>query len=289
MLLLLCQTAPTGAQIRPDRRVPPCDTAAPASFPCQSALDQPAVLLEQPALADTGARRTAWVWVFVTDSGTVGASQVEGSAGFEFDMAAVARAKQFRFQPASLNGSAVAAWVLLPVVTTPVPEPCPDMAVPISAGVASFADSEVLGRPEWGTDYRYRGMRDLELDVYLYPRAAWPSPADQASRFVDSLQLRRDRGDLAAFDVQKQAELKVRVRGGRPRREFQLRGYIVRAALTEPNGVKEQDYYAVIPQGDTYVKFRATYEPDRWALPVIEEFVSQVLSARASRPPRCAQ
>jgi len=288
VLLLLCQPAPTAAQLRSDE-LPPCDPAAPAARPCRSASDQPALLLEQPALADTGERRTAQVWMFVTDSGTVAATQVVGSAGYEFDVAAVARAKQFRFKPATLAGAAVAGWVLRPVITTRVPEACPTMAVPISAGVAVFADSEVLGRPELGTDYRYGGMRDLDLDVYIYPRGTWPSPEDQTRHFLDSLQLLRDRGELSSFDLQKHAELKVTVRGGRPRRESQLRGYVARARLTERNGVKEDGYYAVIPQGEQYVSFRVISEPDRWAQPVIDEFVRQVLSARASKPPWCTQ
>jgi TonB family protein len=227
--------------------------------------------------------------MFVTTSGAVTAAQIERSAGFDFDVAAIARAKQLQFLPAQRNGSPTGVWVLLPVETTPAPEACPTMAVPLSAGFATFADSEVLERPELGTLYRYQEMGGgLALDVFVYPQASWPRPADQVRDFLESLEVMRARGEFASYDVQKQGDLKVKVRGGRPRHDFEVRGDAVRAVLSGSNGEKRTTYFAIFPQGESYIKFRSTYVPDRRAQRVVDEFIQQVLSARASTPRHCS-
>src|ERR1043165_9820819 len=157
-LFFLLHPPAVHAQAPPTRSLPPCDAAAPSSFPCRTPFDKAPMIREQPALPDTGARRSPWVWVFVTEQGTVAAAQVVPSAGIDFDIAALTRAKQLKFSPAQLKGSPVSAWFLVAVETIAAPEGCPTMAVPISAGVATFADSAVLDRPELGTLYRYQGM-----------------------------------------------------------------------------------------------------------------------------------
>ena len=247
------------------------------------------MIREQPALPDTGARRSPWVWVFVTEQGTVAAAQVVPSAGIDFDIAALARAKQLKFSPAQLKGSPVAAWFLVAVETIAAPEGCPTMAVPISAGVATFADSAVLDRPELGTLYRYQGMDGLPLDVFIYPRSDWPTPTDQVGNFVRTLNAMRERGDLSTYEVQNEENLRLKVRGGRPRRDMVIEGRSVRARLTAVTGEQRTTYYAVFPEGDKYIKFRATYPPARRTEKTIAKFVWQVLSARVSTPPHCSR
>ncbi len=91
---------------------------------------------------------------------------------------------------------------------------------PVSAGVAVFADSEHLARPELGTLYRYLSLDSLPLDVFVYPDSAWPSPGGQVRDFITALDVMRDRGDFVSYEVQKQGELKIKVRGGRPPSSF---------------------------------------------------------------------
>src|SRR3989442_3688630 len=235
-ILLLALGRGAIAQAPPVRRLPPCDSAAPASFPCPTRFDQAPRIQKQPALADTGDRRTPWVWMFVTAQGTVAAAQVERSAGFDFDLAAIGRAKQLEFAPAQLNGSSVPAWILLPLETTAAPDECPSMAVPVSAGMATVADSELLARPELGTLYRFVAMDNVALDITIYPRGEWPPPSAQVHDFIAALDSARDRGDFSAVEVQKQGDVRVKVRSGRPRHDMAIDGHEVRAPLTHRRG-----------------------------------------------------
>lgn len=289
IVLALSQSDTANAQEPANRSLPPCDSAAPTSFPCRTPFDQPPVVQKQPALPDTGPRRAPWVWMFVTDKGTVAAAQIERGAGLDFDIAAIRRARRSEFTPAQLNGSPVPAWILLAVETTPEPEGCPTMAVPVSAGVAIFVDSENLARPELGTLYRYLSLDSLPLDVFVYPDSAWPSPGGQVRDFITALDVMRDRGDFLSYEVQKQGELKIKVSGGRPRRDITLTGAVARVLLTVPDGTKPTTYYAVFPEGEKYVKFRATYRSDRSVQGTVDEFIRQVLSARASTPAHCSR
>jgi hypothetical protein len=288
-LVLLSAVRGAGAQVPATESLPPCDSATPATFPCRTPFDEPPSVLEQPALPGTGTRRAPWVWVFVTQHGTVEAAQIQRGAGLDFDIAAVARAKQLRFTPARLDGSPVAAWFLLAIETTAAPEPCPTMAVPLSAGVAIFADSESLARPELGMVYRYQGMGGLPLDVFIYPRADWPPPSTQVRSFVAALDSLRARDDLSSYSVQKQGAVQVNVTGPRPRRTIALHGHAARVTLVAPSGEERTTYFSVFPEGDKYIKFRATYSTDRRLESTIDEFIRQVLSARASTPPHCAR
>lgn len=260
------------------------------SFPCRMPFDQAPTLQRQPALPDTGSRRTALVWMFVTDKGAVGAAQIERGAGqVGYDIAAINRAKRSEFTPAQLNGLPVPAWILLAVETTPAPEGCPTMAVPVSAGVAVFADSEILARPELGTLYRYQSMDGLPIDVFIYPQGEWPSPVEQVRDFLTALGVMRDRGDFSSYQVQKQGELEIKVRGGRPRRDIAVNGGAARVEITAPNRERHTTYYAVFAQREKYIKFRATYQSDRRAQGTVDEFIRQVLAARASSPAHCSR
>jgi hypothetical protein len=286
---LLSPVCGARAQVPARGSLPPCDSAAPAAFPCRTPFDQAPSLLEQPALPDTGARRAPWVWVFVTPQGTVEAAQIQRGAGLDFDISAVARAKQLRFTPARLGGSPVAAWFLLAIETTAAPEPCPTMAVPLSAGVATFADSEPLAPPELGTLYRYQGMGALPLDVFIYPRPDWPPPSTQVRNFLAALDTLRGRGDLSSYKVQKEGPLQVKVTAGRPRRAIAIHGHAVQVTLVAASGEERKTYFSVFPEGDKYIKVRATYRPDQRSQSTIDEFIRQLLSARASTPPHCTR
>src|SRR5438093_4549036 len=223
------------AQDLPGGKLPACDTNAPQSFPCVTPFDTPPVLLNAPQPGG-GARKTPRVWVYVTESGVVTATQIARPAGLDFDVAAIALAKQLRFTPASLGGRAVAVWFVLPITTEAAPTPCSDMAVPISAGWATFADSEHLERPELGTLYRYRGfdrVEGLTLDVFIYPQAGWPPLEEQVQAFPTTLEVMQQRGEMSSYEVLGRDDMKVIVRSARLGREITIHGVVVRMKLPE--------------------------------------------------------
>src|SRR5437867_5428826 len=249
------------AQDLPGGKLPACDTNAPHSFPCVTPFDTPPVLLNAPQPVG-GARKTPRVWVYVTESGVVTATQIARPAGLDFDVAAIALAKQLRFTPASLGGRPVGVWFVVPITTEAAPTPCSDMAVPISAGWARFADSQHLERPELGTLYRYHGfarIAGLTLDVFIYPQTGWPSVEEQVQAFPKTLELMQQRGELSAYEVLGSDEVKVEVRSARLGREITIHGFGVRVKLREGSGQELNSYFAVFPEEQKYIKFRVTY------------------------------
>jgi hypothetical protein len=266
----------------PRGKLPACDTDAPQSYPCATPFDTAPVALNLP-VASGGARKTPRVWVFVSDSGVVQATQIAQPAGLDFDVAAIALAKQLRFTPASRAGRAVAVWFVLPITTEAAPTPCSDMAVPISAGWATFADSQHLERPELGTLYHYRGFEGAEglaLDVLVYPQAGWPPLEEQVQAFPKTLDLMQQRGEMSSYEVLGRDEIKVKVRSARLGREITIHGLVVRVKLQERSGRDLNSYFAFFPQDQQYIRFRVTYPSDRRVQGTIDDFVKQVLEAR---------
>ena len=277
------------AQDLPAGKLPACDTNAPHSFPCVTPFDTPPVLLNVPQPGG-GARKTPRVWVYVTESGVVTATQIARPAGLDFDVAAIALAKQLRFTPASLGGRPVGVWFVVPITTEAAPTPCSDMAVPISAGWARFADSQHLERPELGTLYRYHGFErvaGLTLDVFIYPQTGWPSVEEQVQAFPKTLELMQQRGELSAYEVLGTDEVKVKVRSARLGREITIHGFGVRVKLREGSGQEFNSYFAVFPEEQKYIKFRVTYPSGPRVQGTIDDFVKQVLEARAAEPAHC--
>ena len=225
------------------------------------------------------------MWMLVDDSGVVRATEIQRSAGLDYDFPAVAIARSLRFRPATLSGRAVAAWVLLPIATAAQPESCPSMGVPLSAGVATFVDSTVLERPELGTLYRFEGLGDLRQDVFIYPSAEWGSAEDQAKAFLEALEVQRQRGRLVSFELieEKPRNIEVKGRG----RGVTFRGRTVRVLLVGPAGQTRESYFAVYPHADRWVKIRVSYAPSAEARQLIDEFERQLLSALADNPPQC--
>ena len=273
----------------PRGKLPACDTDAPQSYPCVTPFDTAPVALNLP-VASGGARKTPRVWVFVSDHGVVQATQIAQSAGLDFDVAAIAFAKQLEFTPASRGGRAVAVWFVLPITTEAAPTPCSDMAVPISAGWATFADSEHLERPELGTLYRYRGFNRVEgltLEVFIYPQAGWPPLEEQVQAFPTTLEVMQQRGEMSSYEVLGRDDMKVKVRSARLGREITIHGVVVRMKLQERSGRDFNSYFAVFPEEQQYIKFRVTYPSDRHVQGTIDDFVKQVLEARAAEPAHC--
>ena len=270
-----------------------CAAEAPASFPCRTPFDIPPVLEQQPAIAE-GAQdqRAPHVWIFVDEAGVVRATQVDidHSAGIDYDFAAVRRAKEFRFRPATAGGRAVPAWVLMAVNTPRPPPSCPSMPVPLSAGYAALTDSTRLERPELGTLYRFRGEKEIGLggigvDVFIYPAATWPPPAEQAKLFLQAMEILRQEGRVAAFEVIEEARETFRV--GPSGRTTEVRGHSVRLRLTTPAGEALESYFGVFPDAENYVKFRATYVPTRAVRDAVHATIGQILAVTAMRPAGC--
>lgn len=277
------------AQDLPGGKLPACDTNAPHSFPCGTPFDTPLVLLNVPQPGG-GARKTPRVWVYVTESGVVTATQIAWPAGLDFDVAAIALAKQLRFTPASLGGRPVSVWFVVPITTEAAPTPCSDMAVPLSAGWARFADSEHLERPDLGTRYRYHGFEPIAgvtLDVFIYPQTGWPSLEEQVQAFPQALELMQQRGELSAYEVLGRDDVKVKVRSARLGREITIHGFGVRVKLRDGSGQEFNSYFAVFPEEPKYLKFRVTYPSGQRVQGTIDDFVKQVLEARAAEPAHC--
>src|SRR6266849_2329017 len=277
------------AQDLPVGKLPACDTNAPQSFPCVTPFDTPPVLLNVPQPGG-GARKTPRVWGYDTENGVVTATQIARPAGLDFDFAAIALAKALRFTPDSLVGRPMGVWFVVPITTEAAPTPCSDMAVPISAGWARFADSQHLERPELGTLYRYRGFEriaGLTLDVFIYPLIGSPSLEEQVQAFPKTLELMQQRGELSAYEVLGSDEVNVKVRSARLGREITIRGFGVRVKLREGSGQEFNSYFAVFPEEQKYIKFRATYPSGPPVQGTIDDFVKQVLEARAAEPAHC--
>jgi hypothetical protein len=223
--------------------------------------------------------------MFVDDSGVVRATEIQRSAGLDHDFPAVAIARKLRFRPATLTGRPVPAWVLLPITTAAQPESCPSMAVPLSAGVATFVDSTVLERPELGTLYRFEGVGELRQDVFIYPSAAWGPPEEQAKAFLEATEIQRQRGRFLSFELieEKPRNIEAKGRG----RTVNFRGHTVRVLVVGTAGQTRESYFAVYPHADRWVKFRVSYSPSAEARKLIDEFERQLLSALANNPPQC--
>jgi protein TonB len=76
-----------------------------------------ALMREYPAvLRDAGIGGAPVVWVYITETGTVGATQIHESSGFEaLDEAAMNVARVMVFTPAKNGDDIVATWVQIPI------------------------------------------------------------------------------------------------------------------------------------------------------------------------------
>lgn len=159
------------------------------------------------------------------------------------------------------------------------------MAVPLSAGVATFVDSTVLERPELGTLYRFEGRGELRPDVFMYPSAGWGSVEDQAKAFLEAMEVGRQRGRFVSFELIEEKPRNVEAKGRG--RSVTYRGQTVRVLVVGTGGQTRESYFAVYPHADRWVKFRVSYPASAEARTVIDEFERQLLSALANNPPQC--
>jgi hypothetical protein len=283
--LLLVGVA-TRAAAQEQASAPSCDGRAPEAAPCRAHYDTAPVLdpASQPPLP-AGEPRKPLVWVYVDETGVVRRAQVHQPAGgVDWDIAARYRARQFRFQPATLAGRPVGAWVLMPIAAVPPPASCAasGMSVPLSAG-ALFADSAVLDRPELGTRFRYTAD-GFGIDLFVYPHVRGETPQAEVDRTLAAFQQGAVQAGPGAIRlVRAGAE---RVRPSRRFRDAEFDGYsaVYRARL---DGSAVESYVAVFPAGDEDLEVRATYPPGGAARRQVAEFVQQLLSHRAWRMKGC--
>jgi hypothetical protein len=284
-LPLLAFATRAAAQEQPP--VPPCEGGSAEAAPCRAAYDTAPVLdpASQPPLA-VGEARTPLVWIYVDETGAVRRAQVQRPAGggVDWDIAARDRARQFRFQPATLAGRPVAAWVLMPVTAVPPPASCAQssMSVPLSAG-AQFVDSTAFDRPELGTRFGY-AARGFAIDLFVYPHAQGETARDEVDRTLAALRQGAVQGGPDGVAVVRAGP--ERVRPSRRFRDAHFAGYsaVYRARL---EGKPVESYVGVFPAGGEDLKVRATYPPGGDARRQVQEFVQQVLSHRAWRMRGC--
>jgi hypothetical protein len=254
--------------------------------PCRAHFDVLPALLT-PVDTTFTPRQTPQIWVLVDSAGRAVESILHLSAQYEVDQKALAQAKQLRFQPATRDGTPVAAWVVIALNVGRVAETCNDMAVALSAWKSQFGDSVQLDRLALGWQYAYRGMNEYgfgeaDLDVFIYPASAWPSSEEQASDFA-STESRRYRA--------------VRVHGPRayvvrPERGSEiprvLRGHQVRIDLRLDDGTRLESLWIVVGDGNRFIKVRASYPMAGSYREDAARFARDVLSSIRDRPMHCA-
>lgn len=304
-LLLVGVATRAAAQEQPP--VPPCEGRDPAAAPCRAPYDTAPVLdpASEPPLGE-GIPRRPLVWVYVDETGAVGRAQVQRPAGADWDIAARDRARQFRFQPATLAGRPVGAWVLMPVAALPKPASCADlsMSVPRSAG-ALFVDSAVVEGPEPGTRFRY-AARGFGIDLFVHPHREGDTPRAEVERTLALLQ-QGLRGGPDSIAVARAGPERVRpdgpvpgrrdslrvVRGevttGPPRRtprpvEFAGYSAVYRTRLTDSH---VESYLGAFPARGEDLRIHASHPRTGGARGQVEEFVWQILSNRAWRMKGC--
>jgi hypothetical protein len=210
-------------------------------------------------------------------------AQVHQPTHPDWDIAALERARQFRFRPAMLQGKAVAAWILVPVSAVPPPASCAGMdAVPLSAG-GVLVDSIVFDRPEMGRQYTY-AVEGFGIDLFVYPRREGKTPRSEVEGTLAALRDGSVRGGPDSVTVLRAGP--EQVRPSRRFREVEFAGYsaVYRATLA---GVPVESYVAVFPAGEQDLKVRATHPRTRAAREQVGEFVQQILSNRAWRMKGC--
>lgn len=284
-LLLASGAFQASAQVQP--ALPLCGVEEIEIGPCLTSYDVRPVVASEPPLAQGGGpRKTPYVWMLVDETGTVRATQIARSGGVDWDIAAIERAKQYRFTPATLGGRPAPAWIMLPVPAAPAPQTCADfdMAVPLSAGVAELVDSTVFEAEEWGVSYHYLSLGGFGIDLFLYPAAEHGPPETQVEESIEVLRSRSvDTAPDSIFVLDRGRE-RVRLYdsggGGVAVGQFaRLRVWF--------EGERGESYMAIFPARDGFVKIRATYRPHRDARDIVAEFVRQVLSQQAWREMGC--
>lgn len=283
LVLLAHGTVGASAQRPPDLRA--CAPGEAEVAPCRTSFDAAPVLLhEAPLPAVSGEARSPHVWMYVDETGAVQHAQIGFSATVDWDMAAIQRAREYRFRPATLGGEPVPAWVYMPVASIPLPQTCADfpMSVPLSAG-ALFVDSLVFDSPADGTAYSYRSLTGLPLDVYLYPGAPDRSAESDVMLTIEALQSGEVRNGPDSIAIGRHGAERVRTLGDRSSRHT---GYSAR--LRAWFGDQEaESFVAVFAVGDRMVKFRATHLPGRAARDEVTVFMRQILTNQAWRARGC--
>lgn len=268
--------------------LPSCDPAEMEQVPCLADYEVAPVVVEEPPLAVTGETpRVSQVWMLVDTAGTVRVTQIgRTGGGMDWDFAAVARAKEYRFHPATLGGRPTAAWILLPVAAAPHVQTCADfpLRVPLSAGVGQLVDSTVFEEPSLGTSYRYESIAGFHIDVFIYPIAPGASPEDQVEQTVQALESGGVRNGPDSVAVVRRGRERVRLSesggGGVSEGRFaRMRVWF--------GGETAESYVAVFATPGGFVKFRATHPPSRDASAMVHEFMRQMLSNEAWRERGC--
>ncbi|HEU4883383.1 MAG TPA: hypothetical protein VFT45_14075 [Longimicrobium sp.] len=282
--LLAAGAAPASARAQPG--LPACRVEEIEMEPCLAAYDERPVVASEPPLAQNGRRETPHVWMLVDETGAVRAAQIARSGGVDWDLAAIERAKQYRFRPALLAGRPTPAWIMLPVPAVPPPQTCADFdsPVPLSAGVAELADSTVFEAEEWGTAYHYLTLGGFRIDLFLYPAADHGPPEVQVDESIEVLRSRSVAGAPDSLAVLGRGRERVRLFGDAGGGAVTGQFARLRVWFGDEQG---ESYMAIFPAKDGFVKVRATYRPGRDAREIVAEFTRQVLSNQAWRERGC--
>ena len=264
--------------------LPPCGAPPTADEPpCRSRYDAPPVLDPVPAPPPASREmRKPRVWMLVDETGAVRHAHVDVPAGVDWDLAALDRARQLHFRPATLAGSPVAAWVLMEVEAVPPPATCAgSMRVPLSAG-AFLVDSARFADPSFGTQYTYRAD-GVSIDVFIYPRKDGQTARGEVEGPLTVISRGLVRGEAVEAVVRAGTE-RVRPRG---RFRDRFAGYAARFRGSL-GGVPSESYIAVFPGADgQWLKIRSTWPRGVDAMPLIRGFLDQFLGAEAHRIHGC--
>jgi hypothetical protein len=285
-LLALLAAGAVQADAQREPRLPHCTAVDIDLQPCLAPYDvAPVLAAELPQASDR--RGMTHVWMLVDETGVVRATQVGRSGGgADWDLAAVERAKQLRFQPAMHGGFPAPVWILLPVPAVPLPQTCADvvMGAPLSAGVATFVDSTVFPEPQWGTAYHYASLGGFGIDLFVYPAAEHEAGEVQIEQSIDALRSREV--DTAPDSLVVVSRGRERVRAYPSGGGAVFTGQSARLRMWF-GGERAESYIAIFPVRNGFVKVRATYPLRGYGREIVAEFVRQVMTHRAWREQGC--
>lgn len=151
------------------------------------------------------------------------------------------------------------------------------MVMPLKLADFALADTQHFSTPGAGKGYRYRGVKGLHPDVYVYPGELSRFGVDTtaaleaaASEFLQALPVGRARGQFTRFDVRSTAVA---------RREIAGHSLLVHRVVVEKRVGDRvlDDYFHIGVIGDNYIKVRTTFERGVGTEADVETFVSQLL------------
>jgi hypothetical protein len=157
------------------------------------------------------------------------------------------------------------------------------IVMPLKLGDFALADTQHFSLPGAGTGYRYRSLKGLRPDVYVYPVDLAGFSGDTAAAlqsavgdFLKALPVGRARGQFTDFEVRTNAVARRTIAGD---------SLLVHRVVVEKRVGSRvlDDYFHIAVVGDNYVKVRTTFDRGVATEADVERFVGQLLQSLLGR------